>query len=447
MLNYLSHGLGSTNYLIASFIIFPLIIALGIYLSVILGPIQITLFKEGFLHLLGKKKRGCKKHISSFEALLTVLAGNLGTGNISGMAVALATGGPGALPWMWVMAFLGAIIKYSGCVLGLKYREKKEDGSYVGGPMYYLDKGLGWKKMAIVFSISSLFCALTVGNLVQVNSISLPATQMGIPKLYFGLLVAILVGMVILGGARRIIRVITMIVPFMTLVYLGCCLFILWQHADQVLPSIKTILISSINFKAASGGFFGFGIMKVISIGFERGVFATDAGLGIAPVLQSGIKTENKIIEGVVAMMAPLVVMVICSLTFLVLMVSQAHACGEESTNMCVWAFKTSFNSTFAGHIVTLSLFFFAFTTIIAWYTCSEKVLYYLFKDKYLRRFKFLFILIVPLGALMQSEFVWLLADFFISIMLITNVLAVIGLSSEIIADSKEYLGISEESS
>lgn len=442
MLEYLSTCLESANYLIASFVIFPLIIALGLYLSVILGPIQLTLFKEGFLHLLGKKKRGCKKHISSFEALLTVLAGNLGTGNISGMAVALTTGGPGALPWMWLMAFLGAIIKYAGCVLGLKYREQTEQGSYVGGPMYYLHHALGWKKLASLFAFSALFCALTVGNLVQVNSIALPATQMGIPSIYFGLGMAIFIGIVILGGARRIIRAVTLVVPFMTALYLSCCLFILWQNSHNILPSIKLIILSSINFNAAASGLLGYGIMKAISVGFERGVFATDAGIGIASVLQSGVKTENPIIEGVIAMMAPLVVMIICSLTFLVLMVSGAHACGEQSTNMCVWAFSNAFNSSQAGHIVTLSLFFFAFTTIIAWYTCAEKVLFYLFKDKFIKRFKFIFILIIPLGALLKAELVWLLADFFISVMLISNVLGIIALSKELIADSKEYLGL-----
>lgn len=434
------------NAYISSFVIFPLILLVGLYLCLYLGPIQFTQFRTAISNLMGKNRKGCKKHLSSFEALVTVLAGNLGTGNISGMAVALATGGPGSLPWMWVMAFFGAIIKYAGCVLGLKYRDKKSCGRYVGGPMFYLDQGLGWKPVAWVFSISALFCSLTVGNLVQVNSLALPLERAGIPPLGFGLIMAALVGAVIWGGLKRVTSVVTAVVPFMTFLYIGFAFYILFLFSHEIIPACKEIFAEAFNFQSLMGGALGFSMLKAIGVGFERGIFATDAGTGVAPILQSGIKTENRIIEGIIAMIAPMVVMCICSITFLVLMVTKAHLSSEESTNMCLWAFSHALFFPFSHHIVTVSLFFFAFTTIIAWFTCAEKVLYYLFSVQESRIFKYLFIALIPFGAIAQSHLVWHLADFFLGVMLISNVMGIIGLSTELIEDSKEFLDIDNAS-
>ena len=423
------------------YLIVPLMLGLGLYFSVRLGFIQFTKIKLGLKELCKKSDASDEGNISNFQALSAVLAGNLGTGNISGMAVALATGGPGSLIWMWLMATLGAIIKFAGCFLSLKYREKNAQGEYVGGPMYYLSRGLKFNKVAIGFALAAIIASFTVGNLVQVNSMMLPLIKMGVSSNLIITVLVVSVGSVLLGGLQRLARVVSMMVPIMTCIYLLAAATILIIFRANILEAFQLILQSSLSSKTALGGVAGYGFARAISTGFERGIFATDAGCGIAPILQAGARCKDPFIEGVVGMIAPFIVMVICTLTALVLIVTGAwQQSGEFSTNMCTWAFETGLSHVMGRYIVIVSLTLFAFTTIITWAYCGEKACEYLFSAKAVKTFKYTYILALPLGALAYTHTLWLLADFSIGLMLVMNLIGLIGHSSTIIKETKSHL-------
>jgi len=381
-----------------------------------------------------------KGNVSNYEAVSAVIAGNLGTGNISGMAVALATGGPGSLVWMWVMTVFGSIIQYGSCLLGARYREKNEAGEYVGGPMYYLRNGLGFKKTAALFSLFTLFAALTVGNFAQVNSIVLPLKSVGLNPFLCGMGIAVLAGAVLLGGVQRIAGVAASVVPFMAFLYLAAGIIILCFYGKLILPSLLLILKSACSFGSFAGGAAGFTAFKALSTGFERGLFATDAGTGIVPILQSGARSKNPVINGVVTLVAPFLVMCICTITGLILLVTGAWTTpGLESTNMVVYAFNEVFGSSLGISIVILTLSLFAFTTIIAWGGCAEKAAEFLWGMKKAKFFRYVYLCAIPFGAVAGVNFVWVLADLAISCMLITNLIGIIGLGNEVVLDTKRY--------
>lgn len=423
------------------YIIFPAMVFLGIYLSIKLRFVQISKLKLSFSYLI--KKEGGQGNITHYEAISAVLAGNLGTGNISGMAVAIATGGPGALVWMWVMSLFGSIIQYSSCLLGIKYRKKNEDGEYVGGPMYYLSSGAHMKKLASFFAIAAILAALMVGNFAQVNSITLPLKEMGLPPLICGLILAVLTGFVILGGIRRFARLASSIVPIMALFYLGAALYILYNHKERVADAFTLMIQAAFKPQAVLGGGLGFTLLKAVASGFERGVFATDAGTGLAPILQASAQTKNPVVDAVVTLVAPFLVMVVCSLTGMVILVTDAWDLSYlQSTNMVTYAFEKGLGHVTGKYIVITALFLFAYTTILAWCYCAEKAWGYLFGNKQVHILKWLYIGFIPLGALAHVDLVWLMADITISFMLCLNLYGVMKLSTNVIGDSREFFEV-----
>lgn len=427
------------NHYFTLLIVFPAIIGLGLYLSLRLRFVQIFKLKSSFASLTNKNK-GREGNISRFEALSTVLAGNFGTGNISGMAVAIATGGPGALVWMWVMAFFGAAIQYASCLLSVSYRRKTPEGEYVGGPMYYLRDGLGYKSLAALFSIFTLFGAITVGNFAQINSVILPLQKMGLDPILCSIVVAALVGIVILGGIQRIANFACFIVPFKAILYLGTAFVIIGLHYDKVLPAFQLMFEHAFNFSSLLGGAAGVGVLKAMTTGFDRGLFATDAGTGIVPIMQASARSENPVMDGIATLVAPLMVMIVCTTTGLVLIVTGAWQQLElRSTNMVTYAFTEGLGSSVGGYIVVAALVMFAYTTILAWAYCGEKALGYLLGPSKQRLFRILFILLVPFGAIIHVDMIWTLADIAITFMLVTNLVGVIGLSPLVIDSSKEY--------
>ncbi|MBM3207811.1 MAG: sodium:alanine symporter family protein [Chlamydiae bacterium] len=419
--------------------VLPGILFLGIYLTIRLKFVQITKLSQSAKNLLSSdgSEQGSITH---YQALSAVVAGNLGTGNISGMAIALTTGGAGALVWMWVMAFLGATIQYTSCVLGVKYRQKEEDGQYQGGPMYYLEKGLGLKKIAVIFSFFTLIAAMTVGNFAQVNSIVLPLKGLGFPPFILGIMMTFIVGVVTLGGTRRLAKVASSIVPVMALIYLLGALIVLCANCTEVIPAFKRMLTSAFAPKSVAGGFLGYGMLKALTVGFDRGVFATDAGTGIVPILQSSAKTKSPIVDGMVTLIAPFIVMIMCTTTGLVLLVTgAADQVDLRSTNMVIYAFSQVMGSTIGSLVVITSLSLFAYTTIIAWGCCGERAASYLWGANRAKWFQYVYLVLIPIGAVAHVDLVWVLADISISLMLITNFIGVTGLSSEVIRESKLY--------
>lgn len=423
------------------YVLIPLVSVFGLYLSIRCNFLQCTYFLKAwnsFIH-----DRDPNKKASSFSAVAAVLGGNLGTGNIAGIAVALATGGPGALFWMWVMATIGAILKFGGTTLGILFRKKDENGEFVGGPMYYLQYALKSKPLAYLYCIFTILAALTVGNMVQMNSLNLPLMELGIPSIVTGALMALLVASVIMGGLQRFSQVVSKVVPLMAIFYLVACLWILAMQWQLILPSIQLILQSAFSPSPIIGGVAGFTMVEALKVGFDRGLFATDVGAGLAPILHASVETKDSrlktaLTQGIISTLSPLIVMVVCSLTGLVLMVTQAWTLpGLESTNICIQAFKLGFGSNWAGHIVTITLFFFAFTTILTWSFCADKAIEFMFSSKYIRSFQIVFILMIPVGLFVKVMTVWVLADLFMNCMLIINVLGLVLLSPVILKKVK----------
>lgn len=428
------------NYGLTLWIVFPFMICLGVYLTVKLKLIQVMRLKLGFQYLTQKNHAKDEGNISRFEALSTVLAGNFGTGNISGMAIAIATGGPGALIWMWIMAFFGAIIQYASCVLGVLFREKSPKGEYVGGPMYYLRDGLKYGSLATCFAIFTIFGALTVGNCVQINSVILPLQQAGYNPFYCSLVIAAFVGIVIFGGIQRIAYFASYVVPFKAVLYLAVAWIIIAMQFDQIIPAFKLMFTKAFDFSSILGGGLGFTVLKAMTTGFERGIFATDAGTGIVPILQASARSKHPVIDGITTLVSPLMVMIVCTTTGLVLIITGAwQQPGLQSTNMVTYAFSHGLNSVWGGVIVAVSLILFAYTTILAWAYCGEKALGFLVGPNKAIWFRTLFVAVVPMSSFLQVGIIWSLADLAITLMLITNLVGIAKLSGLVISSSREF--------
>ncbi len=408
--------------------------------------VQVAKLGMSFSHLFKRHEQGAEGDISQYQAVASVLAGNFGTGNISGMAIALATGGPGALVWMWVMAFFGAAIQYASCILGVKYRQKNSEGQFVGGPMYYLRDGLGLKSLAIVFSLCTIFGAFTVGGLAQINSMVLPLAKLGVSSLWVGCSAAVLVALVILGGMKRVAQVASAIVPMMALLYLGTALIILASHSSQILPAFRTIFRAAFGSAPVAGGVLGFAMMKALTTGFDRAIFATDAGTGIVPILQAGARTKDPVTVGIVALVSPFMVMIVCTTTALVLIITGPFGHLDlKSTNMVAHAFNEGIGQPLGSWVVIIALVLFGYTTTLAWASCLERAVGFLFGSSLVRPIQLLYICLVPVGAVLHVDFVWILADVALSLMVVINLIGVAKLSKEVICDTQTYFYIDKE--
>lgn len=420
-------------------VIFPAIMVLGLYLTIKLRFVQISQLKSSFC-CLTERGQNNEGNISRFKAIATVLAGNFGTGNISGMAVAVSTGGPGALVWMWVMAFFGSAIQYASCILGLSHRTKTESGEYVGGPMYYLRDGLGYNVLASLFAVFTIFGAITVGNFAQTNSLLLPLGQFGFAPLPSSLVIATLVGAVILGGITRLANFASLVVPIKALLYMLTALTIVAFNIDKVPEALQLMFQHAFGYSQVAGGVAGYGVLKALTTGFDRGLFATDAGTGIVPILQSSARSEHPVMDGVASLVAPFLVMIVCTTTGLVLILTGAWLNPAlQSTNMVTYAFTQGLGTPLGGYIVILALTLFAYTTILAWSYCGEKALEFLIGSKRAHWFRYAYIALIPVGSVLHVNMVWTLADISISLMLFINLIGVAGLSGYVISASRRF--------
>lgn len=429
------------------FFIMPLVFIIGNYLSVKFKWLQITHFDRAVrLLFTGNTVTKSKNSFSSFSALAAVIGGNLGTGNIAGIAIALSMGGPGALFWMWIMALLGAILKFTGTFLGVNYREKLGH-NFVGGPMYYIANGLNKPGLAKVFCLLTIFASFSVGNLVQINSITLPLVAANIDPVWAGFLLAGIVGIILFKGVGTFAKLSATLVPIMTVFYLGASLIILCQHLEGCLQAFYLILKSAFSPTSLAGGVIGFSVIDAIRVGFDRGLFATDAGVGLAPILHAGVnctgdKRQTAFEQGLISIVAPMIVMLICMVTGLVLMVTGVWQLpGVESTNACILAFQIGLQGNAYGAIVLLTLTLFALTTMLTWSHCGEQSILFLTKNKKIMRYyKLMFILLVPLGTLFQVQTVWIIADIALNGMLLINLFAVFLLSKPVSLNLNNYM-------
>ena len=384
-----------------------------------------------------------KGDITPFQALMTALSATIGTGNIAGVATAIALGGPGAIFWMWVTALFGMATKYAEAVLAVKYREVDGQGQYVGGPMYYIKNGLGqrWAWLAAAFAFFGAFAAFGIGNMVQANSVADAVQSLfNIPTLYTAIVLTLLSAVVILGGIHRIAEVAASLVPIMAIAYIACALWVIFSHFQKIPEAVALIIQSAFTGTAAVGGFTGAAVWAAIRFGVARGVFSNEAGLGSAPIAHAAAKTNNPVHQGMIAMLGTFIdTILVCTMTALVIILSGAWSSGENGAALSSLAFATSLPSI-GSYVVVFGLVIFAFTTILGWSYYGERCAEYLFGTKVIWPYRFLWLCAIPVGAMSKLTLVWLFADILNGLMAIPNLIALVLLSPVIFRVTKQYM-------
>ena len=378
--------------------------------------------------------------ITPFQAVCTALAATVGTGNIVGIAIAISIGGPGAIFWMWICAILGMVTKFCESTLAVAYREKNENGDYVGGPMYYISRGLGWKKTASAFCIFAVFASFGVGNMVQANAVSVGLkSTFNISTYVTGIILAILVSLVIIGGIKRISAVAEKLVPFMAVLYIVAAVVVLIINADKIPAAFGMIIKDAFTGTAAIGGFAGSTMLYTARIGVARGVFTNEAGLGSAPIAHASANTDHPARQGCWGAFEVFFdTIVMCTITALVVITSGLwNEPGMDGSLISMTAFKNAIPG--GDYIVSVGIVLFAFATIIAWYYYAEKALEYIAGIKAIRFYQVIFAVLVFVGCVAEVDVVWELADLFNGLMAIPNLIALFALTGTIVKLTKDF--------
>lgn len=423
-----------------------LLIGTGAYLTFVLRGVQFRYLGYAFKQVLAKQRKGSEGDISAFESLMTSLAGALGTGTIVGVATAVAVGGLGSLFWMWVTAFVGMATKYTESLLAVKYRVIDDRGEMMGGPMQYIERGLGWKSMAVIFAFFAAIAAIGTGNLVQVNAITETIHNVwGFEPLWVGVALSVLVGIVLIGGVKSIGHVAGVLVPFMALFYLGAGLFIIAMHIDRIPEAFGLIFSSAFSGQAAFGGFAGATIMRAMQEGVSRSIFSNEAGMGISSIAAAAAKTDSPARQALITMTGALLsTVIVCTITGLVIAVTSVQGQISPSGQMLNGASMAiaAFNSSIVGgnYVVSVGLILFAFTTVIAWGYYGEKCLEYLFGERSVIFYRILYTLLVIPAGIAKMEVAWYVADIFNALMVIPNLIALIALSSVAKSETNLFL-------
>jgi AGCS family alanine or glycine:cation symporter len=393
------------------------------------------------IRLSVKKDEGSSGDISQFSALATSLAATIGTGNIIGVATAVALGGPGAVFWVWLTGVFGIATKYAEGLLAIKYRKQNPDGSFSGGPMYALEYGLKSKFLAVLFSVFTAIAAFGIGAAVQANSMAASLNEsFGFNKIYIGIVLFILTAMIIIGGIKTISKVCDKLVPFMAIFYVLGCLIILILGYDTLLSSLVLILKSAFTGHAAVGGFAGSTILMAARYGVARGLFSNESGLGSAPIVAAVAQTRNPVRQALVSSSGTFWdTVIICALTGLVLVNTGAWSTGKEGVQITQHAFAHFFYG-YGSIFLCISLVTFTFSTIIGWAYYAEKSVEYLFGKKAVIYYKFLYLIMVFLGTVLSLNVVWNLGDIFNGLMAIPNLICLVLLSGVIVSETKKYL-------
>ncbi len=441
MVEQINNILADINGWLWGWIMIFLLLGTHIFLTIRLRFPQRYIWKA--IRLSIKKDKGSRGDVSQFGALATSLAATIGTGNIVGVATAVALGGPGAVLWCWLTGLFGIATKYAEGLLAIKYRVKDKDGKYKGGPMYALERGLGWKKMAIFFAACTAIASFGIGSTVQANAIATLSQQTyGISPILMGIIIAFFTGLVVIGGIKSIARVCSMLVPFMALFYIFGCIYILIINGAYVWPAIKLIVESAFSEKAAGGGFAGSTIMLAARYGIARGLFSNESGLGSAPIVAAAAQTRNPVRQALVSSSGTFWdTIVICALTGIVIVSSILaypdidHNDGATLTNM---AFSKI--PYIGAPLLTFGLLTFAFSTILGWELYGERAIDYFNRKPYRYYYRVIYIISVFAGSTMQLAIVWNLADCMNALMAIPNLLSLLFLSGVLVKETREYL-------
>lgn len=443
-----------------------LLVGTGLYLTMMLRLMPIRKLVYGFKLLWqGRKGDHNEGEISPFNALMTALAATIGTGNIVGVAGAIALGGPGAVFWMWVTALVGMGTKYAEAVLAVKYREVDENGQHQGGPMYYIKNGLGdnWKWLAFIFALFGALAAFGIGNGTQANAVAKALNKgFNIDSWITAVVLCVLTGLVLIGGINRIGALAGKLVPAMALLYVGGALVIILMNITSVPDALLLIVKEAFSPTAVVGGAFGAAIMTVIQMGVARGVFSNEAGLGTAPIAHAAAKTNDPVKQGTIGMLGTFIdTIIICSMTAIVIIMMNGWTTADLVTGKAVlteaWASidrkskddlavmtANAFGHAnalpgFGQYIVTIGLALFAFTTLLGWSFYGERCAEYIFGVKVIPFYRILWVAVVFISPMLELKFIWLLADTLNAMMAIPNLIGLLLLSPVVFKITKEY--------
>ncbi len=419
-----------------------LLVGVGVYLTFRTNFFTILklgyVLKNTLMKMFSKDQVG-EGEITAFQAVATALAGTVGIGNIAGVATAIALGGPGAIFWMWLSAIFGMATKFGEVVLAIKYREKTEDGRFIGGPMYYIEKGTGQKWLAILFALFGALAAFGIGNMTQANSVAAALLEtFSVPPLASGIVLAFLVGLVVLGGLKRIAAVTERLVPFMAAIYIIGAVVILGINFAKIPAAFGLIFREAFSPTAATGGFVGATMMMGIRFGVARGVFSNEAGLGSAPIAHAAATTDHPVRQGLWGVFEVFMdTLVICSLTALSIIVSGLWSSGATGAQLTTQAFNQ--NLPGGGLVVSFGVMLFAFSTLLSWEYYGERCAEYLLGTKAILPYRVIFIPFIVLGAIGSLTVIWALADTLNGLMAIPNLIGLVLLSGTIISLTKEW--------
>lgn len=444
-MEFLTGLISSLNSLVWGVPMLIMILGVGLFLMIGLRFMPIVKLGTGFKLLwsgrIPDEDKNVKGEISPFNALMTSLSATIGTGNIAGVATAIFLGGPGALFWMWCTALVGMATKFAEAVLAVRYREVDANGNHIGGPMYYIKNGLSskWSWLGGAFALFGSIAAFGIGNTVQSNSVANALeSSFGVPPVATGVILMVLVGLVLMGGIKRIGDVAGKLVPLMAIFYISAGVVVLIVHAVELPAAIALIFESAFTETAAEGGFAGAAVWAAIRFGVARGVFSNEAGLGSAPIAHAAAKTNNPVAQGLVGMLGTFIdTLIVCSITGLAIIVSGEWTSGSTGAELTSNAFATAIPG--GNYIVAIALSVFAFTTILGWSVYGEKCVQYFFGVKAIMPFRVLWVIVVPIGAIGSLEFIWLLADTMNALMAIPNLIALVLLSPVVIKLTRQY--------
>ena len=445
MQNFL-YGLNSyISSLVWGPVMLTLILFTGVYLSVRMKFFQLfhfkTWFSQTFLSIF--KKNGAKESkegISQFQAMATVLAGCVGTGNIVGVATAITLGGPGAIFWMWISAFFGMMISFAENVLCIKYRAKDENGKYIGGPMVYMEQALGLKWLAALFCVFCVLASFGIGNMTQVNSLAEAAkTAFNVPAPVSGAAAAVLGALAIFGGISRISKVCEKLVPFMTIFYMLGCFIILILFANALPNAFYSIFSGALGLGAAAGGVTGSIVQNAVRYGVSRGVFSNEAGMGSTVIVNATSNIKCPVRQGMWGIFEVFAdTIALCTLSALVILVTGAHKAGGEGVSITVYAFSCGLGSL-GSAFVALATILFSYASLLGWSYFGLRGWNHIFGRKSEIIYKLLFIFAIYLGAVSRLSVIWTISDTFNGLMLVPNLITILILSGTVIKELKEY--------
>lgn len=432
----LENIVGFVNGILWDYVLVIGLVGIGIYVSIRLGFPQISRFGKASKKVFGgvfKKEVSKEGSMSSFQALATSIAAQIGTGNVAGVATAITLGGPGAVFWMWSSAFFGMSTIFVEATLAQKYRERDKDGQLVGGPAYYIKNGLGSKGLASFFAIALIIALGFIGNMVQSNSMADAINRaFNIPHFAIGIVIAIFAGLIFIGGMKRIASFAEMVVPIMAAVYIVGAIVVIILFRENIIPTFRAIVVAAFSPEAVLGGAAGIGVQQAIRFGIARGLFSNEAGMGSTPNSHAVADVAHPAEQGLAAMIAVFIdTVLVCTATALVILTTGAEKLGLEGVGVTQEAFKIAFGPM-GEKFLAICLTFFAFTTIVGWYYFGENNIRYLFKGKNaIRIYQVIVLLFIVVGSYQKVGFVWSLADMFNGFMVIPNLIAIFLLLKE----------------